>query len=73
MPLILQKGTSGDEVKLLQYWLNAHGYNCGSEDGEFGEKTRGAVIQFQSTESIVADGIVGPQTRQVIDTISKGE
>ena len=73
MPLILQKEISGDEVKLLQYWLNAHGYNCGLEDGEFGEKTRGSVIQFQSAKSIVADGIVGPQTRRVMDRISKNE
>jgi peptidoglycan hydrolase-like protein with peptidoglycan-binding domain len=73
MPLILQKGVTGDEVKLLQYWLNTHGYECGSEDGEYGEKTRDAVIQFQAAKSIVADGIVGPQTRQTMDKISKAE
>jgi len=73
MPLILQKGVTGDEVKLLQYWLNAHGYECGPEDGSFGEKTWEAVIQFQAAKSIVADGIVGPQTRQTMDNISKSE
>lgn len=73
MPLILEKGAEGEEVKKVQHWLNEHGYNAGAEDGMFGEKTRDAVIQFQSATKIVTNGIVNPQTQIVMDRISKEE
>jgi peptidoglycan hydrolase-like protein with peptidoglycan-binding domain len=73
MPLILEKGAEGEEVKKIQHWLNDHGYKAGVEDGIFGDKTRAAVIQFQSAKKIVTNGIVNPQTQIVMDRISKQE
>lgn len=73
MTVILKKGDTGEGVKKLQHWLNEHGYNAGKEDGIFGEKTREAVIQFQSAEKIVNDGTVNPQTQIQMDKISKME
>jgi len=73
MSLILEKGAEGEEVKKVQHWLNEHGYKAGEEDGKFGNKTRSAVIQFQSATKIVTNGIVNPQTQVVMDRISKNE
>ena len=42
----LQKGSRGQEVKLLQTLLNQLGYSVGKVDGIFGSKTENAVIQF---------------------------
>ena len=38
------------------------GFNPGPMDGIFGEKTRAALIRFQKSRGLVADGIAGPQT-----------
>ena len=73
MPLTLEKGAEGEEVKKIQHWLNDHGYNAGKEDGLFGDKTRAAVIQFQGEKSILTNGIVNPQTQVVMKRISKNE
>lgn len=73
MSLILEKGAVGEEVKKIQHWLNEHGYKAGKEDGIFGEKTRAAVIQFQSAKNILTNGRVNPQTQVVMDRISKQE
>jgi len=64
----LQKGSTGEYVKLLQSILNEKGYNCGKVDGKFGPKTKAAVEKFQSENvdangvKLQKDGIVGPKT-----------
>lgn len=64
----IQYGHSGDNVKKLQKALNALGFNCGSVDGVFGDKTYAAVLAFQKSSkfggAIAADGIVGPNTKK---------
>lgn len=62
----LKKGSTGEEVKKLQKWLNEHGFDCGSVDGNFGPKTENAVKKLQKEAEIVVDGIVGKQTREAI-------
>jgi N-acetylmuramoyl-L-alanine amidase len=71
MHLIYQKGDKGKDIKKIQHWLNAHGYKTGQEDGTFGEKTREAVIEFQSVEKIKTDGIAGSQTQIRMEKIDK--
>ncbi len=71
MHLILQKGNKGKDVKKIQHWLNTHGYKAGEEDGVFGEKTREAVIQFQSAKKIKTDGIAGSQTQITMERMDK--
>ena len=71
MKHMLKKGDSGEQVKEVQHWLNAHGYSAGEEDGLFGEKTRDAVIQFQSSKKIVTDGVVGSQTQITMERIEQ--
>ena len=59
---LVKYGSTGNVVKLLQQRLNALGYNCGSADGIFGGATRNAVVRYQSSKKLSADGIVGNNT-----------
>jgi len=54
-------GDSGSGVSNVQDLLNANGYSV-PVTGYFGSITEQQVISFQSSNRIVADGIVGPQT-----------
>jgi peptidoglycan hydrolase-like protein with peptidoglycan-binding domain len=53
--------TQNEDVRYLQRLLNANGYSLNT-DGGFGPKTEQAVINFQNSKRIKADGVVGPQT-----------
>ncbi|MEL6856728.1 MAG: peptidoglycan-binding domain-containing protein, partial [Cyanobacteria bacterium J06607_13] len=57
---------AGEDVKLLQTQLKKLGYYDGIPDGQFGESTRDAVIEFQLKKKVLADGIVGNQTNELI-------
>jgi hypothetical protein len=61
MPSTVRRGDRGDDVKLCQERLTAHGYSC-SADGIFGAGTESKVMQFQRDSGLGADGIVGPNT-----------
>ena len=63
----LQLGASGDAVTALQQALLAAGFNPGGVDGNFGPATRAAVLAFQTSEKLVADGIVGPVTAAALN------
>jgi hypothetical protein len=65
--LTLKKGSKGDEVTELQKFLNAAGYNCGTPDGKFGQKTKLALIKFQIANGLKGDGVTGPLTRAVLN------
>ena len=52
----------GDEVRKIQTRLKELGYDPGSVDGIFGEKTRKAVVAFQRDNGLSQDGIAGPKT-----------
>lgn len=58
----LKKGDRGVDVKFLQTLLTDKGYTCGSIDGDFGEKTRNAVLEFQRAKDISATGVVFEMT-----------
>lgn len=61
--------TSG-EVSDLQDFLSDKGYLLDSNRGYFGAKTLAAVKAFQSANSLIASGYVGPITRTKISSIS---
>jgi N-acetylmuramoyl-L-alanine amidase len=60
--ILVLRGSKGQTVKLIQSRLNELGFNCGAVDGAFGTKTLAAVIAFQKSRGLVADGKVGPAT-----------
>lgn len=55
-------GSKSDYVLHWQKYLNLNGFFCGLEDGVFGKNTRAAVMEYQRSKGLVADGIVGPKT-----------
>lgn len=57
----VKRGDSGRCVRLVQERLVAHGHKPGPVDGDFGDRTRRAVIAFQKKNGLSADGIVGPK------------
>ena len=63
---VLRLGDRGNEVQRLQDELIALGYDPGPPDAIFGQQTETAVVALQSDNGIVADGIVGPATSQLI-------
>ena len=67
---ILQKGSRGGAVALLQTRLNALGYDCGAADGIFGDKTDAAVRAFQAANDLPRDGIVGEATWNALNAAS---
>lgn len=60
--VLTKLGDQNATVTQIQNILSSNGYPTGGIDGIFGEKTRQAVIAFQSSQGLQADGIVGPQT-----------
>jgi peptidoglycan hydrolase-like protein with peptidoglycan-binding domain len=58
---VLREGSSGPEVAKLQERLRELGFNPGRIDGDFGPATRAAVIAFQQSAGLLADGIAGPR------------
>jgi lysozyme len=58
----LKNGSRGDDVKELQRLLTEEGFPCGVADGIFGKATKKAVIEYQNSKGLVADGIVGEKT-----------
>ena len=62
----LERGSKGSEVKKLQNRLKDLGYLDGSVDGDFGEKTEAAVVDFQQNNGLTADGKAGTATQNKI-------
>lgn len=61
----LERGSDGAAVLRLQERLTSLGYDVGTPDGEFGRRTRTAVLEYQfdhRAEGLRADGRVGPAT-----------
>ncbi len=59
---ILKQGLSGPAVKNLQQKLKDLGFDPKGVDGQFGPGTVAAVIAFQKSKGLQADGIAGPAT-----------
>jgi Putative peptidoglycan binding domain len=57
----IQVGSSGPSVGLIQERLNVHGFGL-TVDQNFGQRTRSAVVLFQTRFHLLPDGVVGPIT-----------
>ncbi len=70
---VLRKGDRGPAVEFLQTQLDKDGHRLTRKgkpgagiDGAFGKMTDKAVRQFQQDEDLVVDGVVGPNTWNVL-------
>jgi hypothetical protein len=64
--MLLRIGSKGDVVRQLQTKLQESGFDPGPVDGKFGNSTRKAVVEFQASKKLEADGIVGPVTLEAL-------
>lgn len=64
--IALKLGSSGPDVSTLQDKLRELGFDPGATDGKFGPATQAAVMAFQSSKGLAADGVVGPNTAAVL-------
>lgn len=61
--IVVQQGSNGNGVRTLQDWLhNIHGYADVPINGVFDAATDAAVRDYQQSNGLSVDGIVGPQT-----------
>jgi peptidoglycan hydrolase-like protein with peptidoglycan-binding domain len=58
----LQKGSTGAKVKVMQEKLAALGYYTDPITSKYDSQTKAAVIAFQKNNSLLADGITGEET-----------
>lgn len=63
---ILKFGSKGELVRDLQAALTRLRYFTGAIDGDFGSRTREAVLAFQADHSLETDGKVGPLFREAL-------
>ena len=69
---VLKQGSSGPDVKDLQQKLKALGFDPNGVDGNFGPGTRAAVVAFQQSKGLQADGIAGPATLAALQAATAG-
>lgn len=72
----IRKGDRGEYVTLAQTMLLNRGYRLPlyGADGSFGAETQAAVRLFQQDWGLTVDGVIGPQTWQMLEsTPSKGK
>ena len=69
---VLKQGSSGPDVKDLQQKLKDLGFGPNGVDGNFGPGTRAAVVAFQQSKGLQADGIAGPATLAALQAATAG-
>lgn len=69
---ILKLGSKGSDVMEIQSILKQIGYDPGPIDGVYGSKTENAVRQFQRNNGLVPDGIIGPNTYKILESLLIG-
>ena len=67
---ILRRGMAGAAVSALQQALLDKGFDPGLIDGAFGGGTEAAVLAFQKSEGLLADGIAGPRTLSALQLVT---
>jgi putative chitinase len=65
----VRPGDKGGEVEELQHVLVAAGYRV-LVDGDFGDNTKNAVMDFQKRKGLPADGVVGLKTWGLLQLIA---
>lgn len=71
----MKQGTTHEEVKKLQEFLNNSGFELvtgefgakGQETNFFGKLSKNALMKFQKTNNLEPDGVFGPLTRKLVN------
>lgn len=63
----LSPGANGPEVRRLQKRLAELSYPPGQIDGYYGPATEAAVLAYQKSHDLLADGIAGPRTLHALE------
>jgi peptidoglycan hydrolase-like protein with peptidoglycan-binding domain len=63
---VLKQGSTGPDVTALQTRLKELGFDPHGIDGNFGAGTKAALIAFQQSKGLAADGIAGPETMNAL-------
>lgn len=69
----LKIGMTNNDVKLLQKAVKGQGFDLGIIDGNFGSGTEAAVIAFQKSTGLLADGVAGPRTLSALGLIESAQ
>lgn len=69
----LRPGAQGPAVQQLQSTLRLLGYYEGSTDGNYGQSTEIAVLNFQKAIGLSADGVAGPNTLSRLEELQKAQ
>src|SRR5437868_5536725 len=69
---VLKQGSSGPDVQDLQQKLKDLGFDPNGVDGNFGRGTKAAVIAFQQSQGLRADGMAGPATLAALQAATAG-
>ena len=64
---MLREGSQGPNVEELQRKLTELKFSPGPIDGIFGPATEAAVLAFQKSRGLIADGIAGPRTLSALE------
>ena len=68
---MIQKDNTGLSVVVLQAQLRSLGFKNKRIDGKFDAMTQSAVKDFQRSQGLIIDGIVGPNTNAIIRELTK--
>jgi peptidoglycan hydrolase-like protein with peptidoglycan-binding domain len=66
---VLLDGSTGLPVRRAQKRMSLVGYDVGGVDERYGAATKGAVKKLQQQRGLAVDGVVGPQTWSIIDSL----
>jgi peptidoglycan hydrolase-like protein with peptidoglycan-binding domain len=66
---VYKKGKKGSVIKEMQQILIDNGYLTGTADGDFGEKTRLAVIEFQKDNQLEQTGEIDKTAMDLLNTL----
>jgi peptidoglycan hydrolase-like protein with peptidoglycan-binding domain len=66
---VLNVGSTGLPVRRAQKRMSLVGYDVGGVDGRYGIATEGAVKKLQQQRGLAIDGVVGPHTWSIIDSL----
>lgn len=57
---------SSELVKKVQRALNKKGYNCGTVDGIYGQKTKNAIKKYQKNNKLTVNGKITKQLKKAL-------